>query len=281
MAHLDDDVAAFVDGQLSPAATEAVERHLQGCERCRHAVEDQRRLKQRMRLAGEPGIPAGLAAQLAGLPARPPTPRRPWWARLARSGAASASVVLVGASLAVIVTAYAAGSSERRAAADPVVPPFASYVDDFQGRSSAQDTMTVAAMASLDEQGWPCHSRLGADLERVDGRWHEGSSDTLAITYSDGERRLGLFEQNGRLDLDRLHGFRRVLVDQRPVWERPGSPRVLTWDADGVVYTVVTDVAQPELVDALRLLPRAAEPRTPVERVEDGMRRMSGWIGAA
>lgn len=282
MAHLDDHVAAFVDGQLSPRAAKAAARHLEECERCRRAVEDQRHLKARMRLSGAPGVPGDLLASLAGLASAPEPERRSWWARLARSGVTSVGIVLVGASLAVVAVAYGAGAPSASASADPVTPDFDAYVADFgSGTSAAQDTMTVSTMTSLDEQGWPCHSRLGADLERVDGRWHEGSSDTVAITYSDGERRLRLFEQNGRLDDDGPAGFRERQLDGHRVWVRPGTPKVVTWDADGVVYTVVTDVQHAELVDALRLLPYGARSRSHVERVEDGMRRMADWMGAA
>ncbi len=282
MAHLDDHVAAFVDGQLSPRATKAAERHLEDCDRCRQAVEDQRHLKARMRLSGAPGVPGDLLASLAGVPSTSEPERRSWWSRLARSGVTSVGVVLVGASLAVVVVAYGVGASVASASADEVTPDYDAYVVDFGGgESTADGTMTVATMTSLDEQGWPCHSRLGADLERTDGRWHEGSSDTLAITYSDGERRLRLFEQNGRLDDDGPAGFRARQVDGHRVWVRPGSPKVVTWDADGVVYTIVTDVQHAELVDAMRLLPYGPRSRSHVERVEDGMRRMAGWMGAA
>ena len=67
MAHLDADVAAFVDGQLSPDATEAAARHVQDCAACREAVAQQRHLKLRMQASADVRPPASLVASLATL----------------------------------------------------------------------------------------------------------------------------------------------------------------------------------------------------------------------
>ncbi|KQY59929.1 hypothetical protein ASD11_10510 [Aeromicrobium sp. Root495] len=285
MAHLGDDVSAFVDGQLSPRAAKAAERHLSHCAACRGVVDLHQQTKARMQLGTRrPDVPLSLLQTLSNLPdeapAAGPLPRRRrWWARLGRSRGLGAGVVVVGASFAVVATAYLAGA--RPAEADPVAPSFDSYAADFaDGYGTAQDTMTVAAMSRLDSNGFPCHERLAGTLERVDGRWHEGSG-TIAVTYSDGTHRLRLYEQNGALDTSTVTGFSADVWDEHRVWVRSGSPAVVTWDSDGVVYTVVSDVDRDTLVQAVSELPSAAHPQSRLDRLEDGVERMSAWLGAA
>ena len=279
MAHLDDDVAAYVDGQLTPEATDVAMRHVRACDRCAEAVEHQRMIKSRMRAVDGPEPPPALLASLSRLSSSPPPPRTRW-SRFLRSSAWSAGAVLVGASLAVAVTAWVAGAEERTEF-DAVAPPFAAYVADFTaGATTARDTITTAGLADLDEQGWPCRSRLAGDLERVDGRWRDGGS-TVALTYSDGRSRLRLFEQTGSLERSVLEDFRRVVLGGHHVWVSGGVPRVVTWDADGVVYTIVTDVDDDRLARAVTDLPRPREIRGPDDRLRDGLARMTAWVPAA
>lgn len=281
MAHLDVDVAAFVDGQLSPEATDAATRHVQTCDRCREAVAQQRQLKRRMQASGDVRPPASLLASLSTVPAAPEPPPTSRWTWLVRSSALGAAGVLVGASLAVVLAAYLAGGSTR-ALGDEVVPPVAAYAADFHGTgpSSGADVMTAAVMADLTANGWPCHGRLGSDLERVEGRLQEEGS--VSLTYTDGVRRLHLHEQNGALDTDGLSGFERHRLDGRPVWVRQTpDERIVTWDAAGVVYTVVTDLDDDDrLVRALRDLPAPEEQPGLRERLGEGLSRVSAWISA-
>lgn len=229
-----------------------------------------------------PDVPLSLLQALSNLPeggTEPQLRRRSWWERLGRSRGLGAGVVIVGASFAVVVTAYLAGA--RPAEADPVAPSFDSYAADFaDGYTTAQDTMTVAAMNTLDSRGYPCHEMLAGTLERVDGRWHQGG-DTIAVTYSDGTHRLRLYEQTGALDTSTVAGFTADVWDHHRVWVRSGSPAVVTWDSDGVVYTVVSDVDRATLVKAVSELPSAARPQGKLDRLEDGVERMSTWLGAA
>ncbi len=282
MPHLDNDVAAYVDGQLSPKATETATRHVQGCARCREAVEVQRQVKRRMQLQADVRPPASLLASLTSVPDAPP-PRAPsLWERLTRSHLWGAAGVLVGASLAVAFTAYLAGGPSR-GPGDDVVPPVEAYAAEFDApptlATTASNVLSPARMDDLTANGWPCHGRLGADLRRVEGRLQDEGAVTL--TYSDGVSRLVLHEQNGVLDADALPGFRAVRLADRAVWERAyPDRRVVTWDADGVVYTVVTDVEDARLVAALHDLPAPAERPGLRERMGQGITRVASWISA-
>lgn len=281
MAHLGADVAAFVDGQLSDAAMHEASEHLAVCESCDKAVRQQRLLKSRMSTVTAPAPPAALLASLAGLAAEPPT-RESWWTRLGRSMPLRAGVVLIGASLAVIATAYAMGGSTDRIG-DEVSPPFERYVADFHGPQDGQGGTVIseAAMVELDSSGWPCRETLAGDLHRVSGSYTD-DDQIVSLSYSDGWARLHLFEQNGALDPSALDGFEQTEMAGSRVWVREGEPTVVTWDDDGTVFTIVSDADRRRIERALAELPRTAAPDQGVgDRVGDGLNRMTSWMSAA
>ncbi len=272
MAHLGDDVAAFVDGQLSPGATRAAESHLEDCEPCRQAVRQQRLLKSRMRGVGHPEPPPRLVASLSTLPHTPPQGHS-WWSRL------GVGFVILGASMAVMAVAYAVGPAGPTS--EEIEPPFDRFAAEYTAAGHrAGGSLTVAAMAELDEYGWPCHARLGGGLQRVAG-YYSNDQETVALVYSDGVDALNLYEQAGALDPRAVETFDQQVLARRHVWVRDGRPRVVTWDADGVVYTVVTELGDRRLGRAIADLPRSPGRPDPVERVGDGLSRMTTWLAAA
>lgn len=272
MAHLGDDVAAFVDGQLSPASMRAVELHLEDCEACRQAVRQQRLLKSRMRDVGHPEPPAHLVASLSSVPHESPG-RSAWWSRL------GVGFVLLGASMAVVAVAYVVGPVED--STDEVTPPFDEFAAEYTAPGQRPSgSLTVSAMAELNGYGWPCHARLGGGLERVAGRYGN-DMETVALVYSDGVDSLHLYEQSGSLDPRAVEGFDRRDLTQRPVWVREGRPRIITWDADGVVYTIVTELDDNRIGQAISDLPRPADRPDPVDRIGAGLSRMTTWMSAS
>lgn len=279
-AHLGDDVAAFVDGQLSEPATRAALTHLADCDSCAKAVRQQRLLKSRMSTVASPEPPAALLASLAGLASTPPTRER-WWSRLGRSAPFRAGIVLVGASVAVMVTAYAMGGGER--VGDEVAPPYNRYAADFFGPTavSAGNVITETAMEELDGSGWPCHATLAGDLHRTSGAYAD-NDEVVALSYSNGQSKLNLFEQNGILDHDGLRDFTSTRIAGSQVWVREGYPTVVTWDDDGTVYTIVTDADPERLEKAVSELPSGTYDDDGVaDRVGDGLSRMTSWVDAA
>jgi anti-sigma factor RsiW len=68
--HLGDLGTALVDDQLSPEARDTALAHLADCPDCRRDVEQQRRLKARLRGLTEPTLPLTLALRLSAL--KPP-----------------------------------------------------------------------------------------------------------------------------------------------------------------------------------------------------------------
>jgi hypothetical protein len=279
VAHLGDDVAAFVDGQLSPDAMRAVESHLEGCATCRQAVAQQRLLKSRMRGAGHLEPPPQLVASLSTLPHSSTTEphHRAWWSRLLGSTSLGVGFVLLGASMAVVAVAYVVGPADDTA--DQVSPPFDRFAAEYTtGGPAPSGSLTIPVMAELDEYGWPCHDRLGGGLARVAGHYQDGQ-ETVALVYSDGYDALSLFEQGGALDPGAVARFDRRMLAKRQVWVREGRPRIVTWAADGIVFTIVTELGDHRLAQALADLPRSAPQPDPVERIGDGLNRMTTWVG--
>ncbi len=83
------------------------------------------------------------------------------------------------------------------------------------------------------------------------------------------------------LDHSTLQGFESTRIAKSVVWIRPGSPMVVTWDYEGVVYTIVTDADHARVTQAVSELPLGSESHNPVDRVGDGLNRMTAWLDAA
>lgn len=269
MAHLGEDVAAFVDGQLSPEATTAADLHLADCARCQQAVLQQRLLKARMSGTAIPPPRSDLLASLGSLPVSAPR------VRSTLPGVIGAAMVLIGASMVVVAAAYAVAPTMREA--DPVSPPFDRFVAMESTFGHPSERLNAAAMSALDASGWPSREHLGVGFFRVDGQMHSRREVVAQAYIGEGETLL-LFEQVGTLDDDAIESFDRRVVADRPVWVRPGHPRVVTWDADGMVYTLVTNLADDRLGDLLTDLPAPPPSPSPMDRIGDGLVRMAAWL---
>lgn len=280
MAHLGADVAGFVDGQLSESATRDAMSHLQGCDSCASAVRQQRLLKSRMSTVASPEPPQALLASLSGLATAPP-PRDRRWERIRHSAPFRACVVLVSASAAMVGTAYAVGGLEQRMG-DEVAPPFHRYLADFSGPATVQagNILSRTSMEELDDSGWPCHVTLAGDLHRTSGSLAD-HREIVALSYTNGTVRLNLFEQNGSLDPDSIKGFAPTRISGSDVFVRDGVPMLVTWDDDGVVYTIVTDADVERVARAIAKLPSGTYDQSTTERIRGGLDRMTTWVGVA
>lgn len=279
MAHLGNDVAAYVDGQLSDTSMRTAAAHLETCDVCAKAVRQQQLLKSRMSTVTTPEPPAALLASLAGLAAQPPE-HQTLWERIRRSVPFRAGIVMAGASLAVVVAAYAVGGAEDNTVGDKISPPFDRYAADFYGATAVQagNTISDTKLDELDDSGWPCYSTLAGDLDRTSGSW---ADDAVALSYSNGTAKLNLFEQTGVLDRASLKGFESARLGESQVWIRSGEPTLVTWDYEGVVYTIVTDADRDRVARAVAALPKGERSESPVDRIGDGLNRMTDWMAAA
>lgn len=280
MAHLGADVAAFVDGQLSDSAMRAATQHLGMCDECAQAVRQQHLLKSRMSTVATPEPPPGLLVSLAGLASAAPL-RETWWERVRRSVPFRAGLVVIGASVVVIAAAYAVGRPDVTGG-DKIVPPFDRYAADFYGPATlnASNIISDSTMNQLDGSGWPCLPVLAGDLQRTSGAYVD-HRETVALTYSNRNVKLNLYEQTGVLDHSGLSGFRSIKIGEAPVWIRRGLPTLVTWDDNGTVYTIATNADNARIARAVAELPKGAYQKGPAGRVGAGLTRMTAWVNAA
>ena len=283
MAHLGSEVAAYVDGQLPASAMIAARHHLRECQSCRLAVMQQETLKIRLKHVNAPEPPHELLASLARLKDRG-IAAESRWARLCRSTPARMTVALVSASAVVVATAYMFGVP-KGPEGDPVVPPVDDYALAFSGSEQSQTqaimhTMSDASVAELEAAGWPCYASLGNRFDRIDVALAD-NDQVVDLTYSNGSDVLKLFEQSGALDVAGLDGFVPETIGHTKVWVRDGTPLIATWDAKGVVFTVVTDAGKDELAPVIAELPTRKSSDGPIDRVGNGLDRMTSWLSAA
>lgn len=303
MSHLGSEVAAYVDGQLSAAQDEDARLHLEGCEGCRHAVRQQIVLKDRMRDTHTPAPPQSLLANLSELQNRDfaaephrsgPDRARLYGSRLGQSPPVRIAIAFLSTAAVLVAAAYAVGApAEERA--DLVSPPIDDYVAVFaaQTRSPSPEqpatvppvattarTVSQASLAHLDSSGWPSRARLGPFFHRI-GAAVVGPDDALMMTYLDGRHTLKLFEQHGSLEFSALDRFRPAELDGGLVWVRDGKPTVITWDGDGMVFTLVTDAEMNQLDGAVPQLRGNNSRDGHLERIGGGFVHMASWLGAA
>jgi hypothetical protein len=117
-------------------------------------------------------------------------------------------------------------------------------------------------------------------MHRTSGTFAD-HEEVVALSYSNGSSKLNLFEQNGSLDHVSVEDFAQVEMAGSKVWVRDGEPMLVTWDHDGVVYTIVTNADRDRIAQAVSELPRSTRDETPAERVRDGLNRMTTWMDAA
>lgn len=269
MGHLGDDVAAYVDRQLPPSAMARADAHLADCEPCQQAVRQQRALKERMRGTDFP-VPPTLVQALGALPTAPVHRHRGIQAIV------GAAMVVVGAALAVASIAYTVASP--RQLGDPVAPQAEQLASISNAFGTPGDHLDDQALDELDRAGWPSRHRLGHDYYRLDGRMHDGER-AVAQMYVGPHDLLVLVEQVGSLDPDALTSWERRTIADHRLWVREGEPRVLTWDADGMVYALVTSLTDGELSRLLKDLPAPEPEPNAFERIGDGLVRMTSWFG--
>lgn len=142
------------------------------------------------------------------------------------------------------------------------------------------DKVQYAGLDAMRAQGWHCPAQLPDALRLVDAR--RGGRHTagiLHLSYSDGLAAVSLFEQRGRLDSERLEGYRRAHVEGRTVYVRDGIPQRLVWSARGMVFTVVAD-APPRTVDhVVKALPHeSAGSGGAWRRLGRGLDRVASWF---
>jgi sigma-E factor negative regulatory protein RseB len=136
-----------------------------------------------------------------------------------------------------------------------------------------------AALAKMRRHGWACPDRLPPSLQLVDARRGGGSYGGIVhLSYSDGLASVSVFQQRGRLQADKLDGYRATTVNGAVIYVRDGVPQRLTWAADGTVYSVVADASALTVGSVVAALPHARDDGGAWNRVERGLNRMASWF---
>lgn len=138
-------------------------------------------------------------------------------------------------------------------------------------------------LAALRARGWTCPRTLPGPLTLVDAR-RDPDSGVLRLSYADGLSSLSLFQQRGRLDEDKLQGYRTTTMAGRTVWVRRELPWRAVWAEDGRVYTVLADAPQRTVEAVVRALGRHRGDEgsgSPLDRLGRGLDRVASWFNPA
>ncbi|HUD36524.1 MAG TPA: sigma-E factor regulatory protein RseB domain-containing protein [Streptosporangiaceae bacterium] len=132
-------------------------------------------------------------------------------------------------------------------------------------------------LPALRKQGWPVPSKLAGDMALVGVSRAEPTSGTvLDASYSDGLSVVSVFMQHGQLPKS-LPGWTRTEVHGLAVYSSEPDVRSLTWSADGVVYTVISDAPQDTVDRVVTQLPHSHVGGL-WQRVGRGLKRMGSWF---
>jgi sigma-E factor negative regulatory protein RseB len=171
------------------------------------------------------------------------------------------------ASAFVEVTVGAAGTGAGRTHLPPARP-------DAWSRS-----IEGSALPAMRRRGWHCPDRLPGSLQLVDARrGGRGRAAIVHLSYSDGLASVSLFEQRGRLDSERLEGFRPQQLGGRAVYVRDGVPQRVMWSADGTVFTLVADAPADTVRQIVRRLPAPPAEGGGWGRLSRGLGRVASWF---
>jgi sigma-E factor negative regulatory protein RseB len=103
----------------------------------------------------------------------------------------------------------------------------------------------------------------------------------LHLAYSDGLVTVSVFEERGQLDTRALADYTPTKVDHHIVYVRPsatGTGDVMTWQAGGIVFTVLADAPSSTIGAVLAGLPSGETSRGGWSRVGRGLHRVGSWV---
>jgi anti-sigma factor RsiW len=250
---------AYLDGELDPAGSHEVERHLAGCPRCTRSCQQIKALSRSLRsllppLAPPPGLHDTIRAALHRVEV-PPVPPLPGAHRLFLSLFAAGAAVLAGIAIGIW--------SIVRPAPAPTERPV-KEVTECHIRSLMGDHLLDLANADPAVLGRWLHDRLrfapvipvpprGADFQLAGARLDfVDSQSAAALVYRLGPHVINLYSWPDPRGPDALPaGF--VMLDSQ-------GYHLAHWGKGGMVYWVVTDLDRKALLEFLRQMGQAAPP---------------------
>jgi len=141
------------------------------------------------------------------------------------------------------------------------------------------------ATSDSQRQGWcagvECPTTLPAGFRLLDvRRGTAAGAPVVQLVYSDGLSSISVFQQPGRLDPEKLTGFRPDTWDGARVYVGEGWPLRLTWQGGQRVFTAVSDAEAPDVHAAIATFPQE---RTETDggafaAIGRGMRSVLEWL---
>ncbi|MGI8758692.1 MAG: anti-sigma factor family protein [Acidimicrobiales bacterium] len=290
--HPGDALSALLDGELDAAGANQLRAHLQRCPACTEELQVVRSVRRALRTLPGAEPPSGfLDAIVAAVAAADdggaalaapvvPLVRR----RHRHPGRAARAAASVAASVAVVVAVGAIGPQAYGPRVDAAV---GRHVESLSAMSAvglvdadggadplrAPQPVTPTTAPRRDPERLPppfeVPSRLAEGYRLVDAFYHPQG---LQLVYQRGRYGLSVFEARGRLDFSALPaGGRRIDVAGADGWrwETEGvDGRVVVFEREGMVLTVVGDEPGKVVADVARSLP-GPRPLSPLQRLNE------------
>lgn len=250
--HLEDELSALLDGELSLDEAVAARAHLAECAVCTAELAATARTRDAVRALPmlEPPAPLTLPDEAALAPRRP---------SLLPAAAAAAVFVLFA------LQWLPAGRS--------VAPQVAGF-----DRTHASIVQSVPATAMTRSNAQPIVDRTTFPGYEQIATYRKGQQ--VHVLYSDGDHALSIFAEPGDLAESSLPpGARTLKVPGHTLWHwnRPDGNIVL-WQSDGVVYTAVGDAPIAQVLEAAASMPDEDRETSVPDRIRRGCRALADLL---
>lgn len=216
--HAGDLLSAHLDGELDDATDRWVTDHLADCPACRRAAEESATARAWVRALP----PVDATPVVEGLLAR--------HRAVVRTGALFVGVV------AVVLGALAATSSVVHPELVPPVQRFAAAHE-----TAAHDELLEMRPVDRPEFRAVAPPAMLGSATSLSRRAMWDGRDLMAVVYADEEHAVSVYQQPGRLDWAALPAGDQIVVRERPVWVRDGTPVVMVTELGHLVVTVVSE----------------------------------------
>ncbi len=145
----------------------------------------------------------------------------------------------------------------------------------------AATRMSTQLAPTLTDQGWACPLQLPGDFQLTFLHHLDGQGDVVHAAYSDGLSTVSVFEESGQLDTSALAGYRHVVSGGSSLWVQGGLPTVVLWQADGMVYTLLTDAPMSVAAELVAALPHRADSVPGGNRLTRGLQQIASYVNPA